>query len=167
MDLFRERESKISISPVPLSLHRLIFPNSVNSRCLISFFSSFFFFFLYVCALKSYRVIFPLSLFSLFSLFPSFRWLCIDAWNAIRISEGSKLVDFVPVTRRLVCTDWDEVIWTSKEIRKRYRNEKFYTAVCPKHRIDGISGSFCVRPDAFSSHSLQRQISLPPSIAST
>lgn len=164
MDLFRERESKISISPVPLSRHRLIF---LNSRCLISFFSSFFFFFLYVCALKSYRVIFPLSLFSLFSLFPSFRWLYIDAWNAIRISEGSKPVDFVAVTRRLVCTDWDEVIWTSKEIRKRYRNEKFYTAVCPKHRIDGISGSFCVRPDAFSSHSLQRQISLPPSIALT
>lgn len=163
MDLFRERESKISISPVPLSRHRLIF---LNSRCLISFFSSFFFLFFCMCVLWNHIAWFFLSLSSL-SLFSSFRWHCIDAWNAIRISEGSKLVDFVPVTRRLVCTDWDEVIWTSKEIRKRYRNEKFYTAVWPKHRIDGISGSFCVRPDAFSSHSLQRQISLPPSIAST
>lgn len=31
-----------------------------------------------------------------------------SAWNAIRIFEGSKPVDFVPVTRQLVCTDWDE-----------------------------------------------------------
>lgn len=45
---------------------------------------------------------------------------------------------YAPIGTRLA------VIWTSKEIRKRYRNEKFYSSVCPKHRMDGISGSFCV-----------------------
>ena len=84
------------------------FPQLCETRCLISFFLSFFF----AYALKPYRAIFPLflslSLPLSLSLSLSLWWLCIDAWNAIRIFEGSKPVDFVPVTSQLVCTDWDE-----------------------------------------------------------
>lgn len=143
------------------------FPQLCETRCLISFFLSFFF--AYACALKSYRAIFPLflslSLPPSLSLFLSGGSVSMHGMQLGSLRDPSLSISFplraslyAPIGTRLA------VIWTSKEIRKRYRNEKFYTAVCPKHRADGISGSFCVRPDAFSSHSLQRQISPFPTL---
>lgn len=134
MDLFRERESKISISPrssIATDFRQL------SVKLVVLFLPSFFF--LCLCALKSYPVIFPLSV--SVSLFP----VALHGMQLGSLRDPSLSISFLlrgslyaPIGTRLA------VIWTSKEIRKRYRNEKFYSAVCPKHRMDGISGSFCV-----------------------